>query len=92
MCPHPGLRVSGYCYLCLKARAGLFNGQIKVDRLTQDQKAFIGLLTQPREPQWIQPNGNEQELESLQELLDTAPGWFALARRILESDKDKSKS
>ena len=76
--------VGNLTYYEIKLKAGLFNGQTKVDRLSHEQRAFVGLLAQPREPRWVQPNGNEQELETLQELLDTAPGWFALARKMLE--------
>ena len=86
----PVILVGNLTYYQIKVKAGLFNGQAKVDRLSHEQRAFVGLLTQPREPRWIQPNGNEQELESLQELLDTAPGWFALARKMLERGDGKS--
>ena len=83
--------VGNLTYYEIKLKAGLFNGQIKGDKLTQDQKAFVGLLAQPRDPRWVQAGGSDQELETLQELLDTAPGWFALARKMLEPDGKSPK-
>jgi hypothetical protein len=97
-CPHPGLRVGGRCYFCLKVAAT--NGHR--GRLSEEQLAFVGFVLEPerdgrdagtRAPAWLQPTNPstiDKQLEELARLRDVMPGWLELTRRILEDEKEKT--
>jgi hypothetical protein len=92
-CPHPGLQVGGRCYWCCKQAAT--NGHR--DRLSPEALAFVGFVTEmgsDTERTWIPAAAraapSDQLLEALERRLDVAPNWFALARRILEDEKEES--
>ena len=100
-CPHPyGLKVpspNGECYACLKIAAT--NGHR--DRLSPEALAFVGFATDTvatnavatTAPRWLQPTNPstiDRQIEELERLRDLAPGWYALARRILEDEGTKS--
>jgi hypothetical protein len=102
-CPHPGLQVEGRCYFCLKVAAT--NGhrsKLSLEQLTfvgfvSGQQ--VGIETSPTSvaptagSTWLQPTTPstvDAQIEELERLRDIAPGWYALARRILEDNGDKS--
>jgi hypothetical protein len=98
-CPHPGIQVEDRCYFCLKVAAT--NGHRS--KLSTEQLAFVGFVAEvalvssptsrsPARP-WLQPTNPltiDRQIEELERLRDLAPGWFALARRIVGDDGDKS--
>jgi hypothetical protein len=90
-CPHAGLTVGGRCYWCCK-QAALNGGRSK---LSLEQLGFVGIVsevegspvTSKPSSNWLQPTNPsniDQQLEELERLRDIAPGWFALAKRILD--------
>jgi hypothetical protein len=66
--------------------------------LTGEQLTFVGFVPELEHKvnrrAWIpastRSNAQREIEEELARLRDLAPGWFALARRILEDEKDKS--
>jgi hypothetical protein len=87
--PHPGLQVEGRCYFCLKQTA--LNGSRS--KLSDEALIFVGFGTDSvpiePEPRWIPTTVHtyiDQQLEEIARLRDIAPGWYALARRILEEE------
>ncbi|MGA9159545.1 MAG: hypothetical protein WB297_01600 [Actinomycetota bacterium] len=86
-CPHPGLQVGGRCYFCLKQAAT--NGHRS--KLSAEALAFVGFGPELEHDDraWVPAAASayieEKQLE-LAALLDTMPGWYSLARRILEDD------
>jgi hypothetical protein len=72
-------------------------------KLSVDQLLFVGFdpeleLEEQDEPvtrrAWLQPinpSNIDQRLTELAEARDIAPGWYALARRILEDEKVNRK-
>jgi len=89
VCPHPGLQVGGRSYFCLKVAAT--NGHRS--KLSLEQLAFVGFVTDPPapdpEPRWLSPTVHthiDEQLEELARLRDVMPGYFALARRMLEDE------
>jgi hypothetical protein len=92
------IRVDGLTYWEIKCRA--LNGHR--DRLTAEQLGFVGVVSDvgehdhdagTRVPAWLQPTNPsniDKQLEELERLRDIAPGWFALARRIVEDEKETS--
>ena len=93
-CPHPGLQVGGRCYFCLKVAAT--NGHRS--KLSVEQLTFVGFVTEVApvsgSTAWIpasRRSNAERELEEeLARLRDVMPGYFALAKRILENEKEES--
>jgi hypothetical protein len=92
-CPHPyGLKVpspDGDCYACLKTR--ILAGR----KVSEEQARFVGFVSEDpqgtpiTEPRWIPTTVHtriDQQLEEIARLRDIAPGWYALARRILEEE------
>jgi hypothetical protein len=98
VCPHPyRLKVQDRCYSCLKTAA--LNGHR--DRLEPEALAFVGFTREPqeerafsRESAWLQPvnpSNIDKQLEELARLRDIAPGWYALAKRIVGSETENEK-
>jgi hypothetical protein len=65
------------------------------DRLSPEQLGFVGfeseqqvgIKTIPTSNVWLQPTNPstiDRQLDELERLRDIAPGWIALAKRILE--------
>ena len=85
----PPLRTpgKGRCYFCLKVAAT--NGHRS--KLSVEQLMFVGFVAEPPapdpEPRWLSPTVHthiDQQLEELARLRDVMPGWFALARKIVD--------
>jgi hypothetical protein len=87
-CPHPGLRVQDRCYWCCKVAA--LNGHR--DRLTDEALGFVGVVRDRRDPvradhAWLPTTVHtyiDNQLAEIARLRDIAPGWYELARRIVE--------
>jgi hypothetical protein len=93
VCPHSGLRVAGRCYWCCKQAA--LNGHR--DRLEPEALMFVGFVDEQHEDPnpggWSSNTSRshvDTKLEELSRLMDIAPGYLSLLRRILEDDGDKS--
>ena len=93
-CPHSGLQVGGRCYWCCKT-AALNGGRSK---LSLEQLGFVGFVSttvdrttaEVEGPAWLQPTNPstiDAQIEELERLRDIAPGWYALARRIVKDDE-----
>jgi hypothetical protein len=92
-CPHAGFQVEGRCYWCCKKAST--NGHR--DKLSAEQLGFVGFMVENEHGQpptaarparhWLEvvtPSTIDRQLEELARLRDLAPGYLALARRILE--------
>jgi hypothetical protein len=69
-------------------------------KLTAEQLGFVGFVSEvsahgapTSEHSWLQPTNPsniDKQLEELEHMRDIAPGWYALARRIVEEPGDRS--
>jgi hypothetical protein len=87
--------VGGLCYWDIKQKA-LNGGRSK---LSAEQLGFVGVVSTTVDratsgvegsdtERWLQPNPSniDRQLDELERLLDIAPGWYALARKIVEEE------